>query len=47
VINLYNHENVSAYGHEILEENQDGFRHEIGKETFFGILPFVGVSWEF
>jgi len=47
VINVYNHENIVSFDHEILEENQDNFRHEIAPETFFGILPFAGVSWEF
>jgi len=47
VINLYNHENISSYDHDILAENPAGFRYEIAKETWFGIMPFAGVSWEF
>lgn len=47
VINLYNHTNVIRYDHDILEENADTFRAEIGEETWFGIIPFLGVSWEF
>lgn len=47
IINLYNHENISSYDHEIAEQNADSFRARIESETFFGILPFVGVSWEF
>jgi len=47
VINAYNHENVNNYDFSILESNADSFRFEIDTETWFPILPFVGVSWEF
>ncbi len=47
IINAYNHENVNNYDFSILEENADSFRYEIDTETWFSILPFVGVSWEF
>lgn len=47
IINAYNHENINNYDSSILEESADGFRHEIDTETWFPILPFVGVSWEF
>jgi outer membrane receptor protein involved in Fe transport len=47
VINLYNHENVIRYDHEILESNPDTFRAEIVPETWFSITPFAGFSWEF
>jgi hypothetical protein len=47
VINAYNHENVNNYDFSILEQNADRFRYEINTETWFSILPFVGVSWEF
>ena len=47
IINLYNHENISSFDHEIRDETADSFRPVIETETFFSILPFVGVSWEF
>jgi outer membrane cobalamin receptor len=47
VINVYNHENVNNYDFSILNENAEDFRFEIDTETWFPILPFIGVSWEF
>lgn len=47
IINAYNHTNVNNYDFSILEQNASSFRFEINTETWFGILPFVGVSWEF
>ena len=47
IINAYNHENVNNYDFSILEQNAVSFRFEIDTETWFSILPFVGVSWEF
>ncbi|MCA9758995.1 MAG: TonB-dependent receptor [Candidatus Eisenbacteria bacterium] len=47
VINLYNHMNVIRYDHDILQSNDQTFKAEIGEETWFGILPFLGVSCEF
>ena len=47
IINAYNHENVNNYDYSILDGNADPFRFEIDTETWFPILPFVGVSWEF
>jgi outer membrane receptor protein involved in Fe transport len=47
IINAYNHKNVNNYDHSILEQNADNFRYEIDTETWFPILPFIGVSWEF
>lgn len=47
IINAYNHENVNNYDFSILEENAGSFRSEIDTETWFPILPFIGVSWEF
>lgn len=46
IINLYNHENVIKYDHEVLESNADGFHAVLEPETWFGIIPFIGVSWE-
>ena len=46
-INLYNHENVIRYDHDILQQNDQTFRASIGPETWFGITPFLGVSIEF
>ncbi len=46
-INLYNHENIVSYDHEIRAANESDFTHTIESETFFGILPFLGMSWEF
>lgn len=46
IINLYNHENVIRYDHDIRQETPDTFRAEIEPETWFGIMPFLGVSWE-
>jgi outer membrane receptor protein involved in Fe transport len=47
VINLYNSENISSYDHEILKSTPQVFKSEIVGETWFGIMPFFGVSWEF
>ena len=47
IINSYNHENINNFDFSILEENADSFRFEIENETWFSILPFIGVSWEF
>ena len=47
VINAYNHENVNNYDYSILKDTAEDFRFEIDTETWFPILPFVGVSWEF
>jgi TonB dependent receptor-like, beta-barrel/CarboxypepD_reg-like domain/TonB-dependent Receptor Plug Domain len=47
IINAYNHENVNNYDFSIVEENADSFRYEIDTETWFPILPFIGVSWDF
>lgn len=47
IINLYNHENVIRYDHDILEQNADTFKAEISPEAWFGITPFIGLSWEF
>jgi outer membrane cobalamin receptor len=47
IINLYNHVNVNNYDFSVLESTADTFRFEIDTETWFGILPFAGVSWEF
>jgi len=46
VINLYNHENVVSYDHEIGKETADTFTHTIESETFFPLIPFLGFSWE-
>jgi len=47
IINVYNHENVIRYDHEIIGKNSEEFRFVLEKETWFGIIPFAGVSWEF
>jgi outer membrane cobalamin receptor len=47
IINAYNHKNINNYDFSILEQNADSFRYEIDKETWFPILPLIGVSWEF
>ena len=47
LINAYNHVNVNNFDFSILEESADSFRSEVEAETWFGILPFIGVSWEF
>jgi len=47
IINAYNHENVNNYDFSIVEENADSFSYEIDTETWFSLLPFIGVSWEF
>ena len=46
IINLYNHENVIRYDHDIAEEDAEGFRPLIEGEPWFGITPFLGVSWQ-
>ncbi len=46
IINAYNHENINNFDFSVLEENADNFRFEIDKETWFSILPFIGVSWK-
>ena len=47
IINLYNRKNIYAYDHDIVKANSGGFRHIIVKETWFGLMPFAGISWEF
>jgi outer membrane cobalamin receptor len=47
IINVYNHKNVNNYDYSILEQNADSFRYEIDTETWFPILPLIGISWEF
>ncbi|KAA3613361.1 MAG: TonB-dependent receptor [Calditrichaeota bacterium] len=47
VINVLNHENIDNYDHEILESDAATFRSVIEAETYFPIIPFLGVSWEF
>lgn len=47
VINVYNHENINAYDHDILFESPERFSAAKAPETWFGILPFAGFSWEF
>lgn len=47
VINLYDHENIIHYDHDILSQDANKFKSEIVPETWFGIMPFAGVSWEF
>ena len=46
IINLYNHENVIRYDHDIADETTETFRPLIEAEPWFGITPFLGVSWE-
>lgn len=46
ILNLYNHTNVNNYDFSILAQSADSFRYEIDTETWFPILPFIGVSWE-
>lgn len=47
IINTLNHQNVNNFDYSILEQDANTFSAEIDTETWFGILPFVGVSWEF
>lgn len=47
IINAYNHKNINNYDFSILEQTADSFRYEIDKETWFPILPLIGISWEF
>lgn len=47
VINLLNHENVIRYDHDLAEESAESFRADIEPETWFGLVPFLGMSWEF
>jgi len=47
IINLYNHENIYNYDHDILKETATDYQVEIARETYFPIIPFLGVSWEF
>ena len=47
IINLYNQENISSYDHDIINPYSDNYRVENDEETWFGITPFMGVSWEF
>ena len=47
VINILNHENVIRYDHDLAEESAESFRAPIETEAWFGITPFIGVSWEF
>jgi hypothetical protein len=45
VINAYDNVNVSNYDHETRSDVP--FKYDKYPETWFGITPFVGVSWEF
>lgn len=47
VINLYNHENIYSYDHDVVQADANSFRYDVARETYFPIIPFVGVSWEF
>ena len=47
VINLLNHENVIRYDHDLAEESAESFRADIESEAWFGLIPFIGMSWEF
>jgi len=47
IINLYNHDNVYSYDHEVYDFHTDHPRIAIEAETYFPIMPFLGVSWEF
>lgn len=46
VINAYNHENVSGFDHEV-DLKDPALPISTDVETFYGLLPFGGVSWEF
>ena len=46
VINLYNHENIIRYDHDIADETAESFRPLIEAEPWFGITPFLGMTWE-
>jgi outer membrane receptor protein involved in Fe transport len=46
IINVYNHENINNYDHDVIKSTKDVFQYEIVKELWFGILPFIGVNWE-
>ena len=47
VINLYNHQNLKGFDHEVLSEDATTFEAIKEKDTWYGILPFVGMTWEF
>jgi outer membrane receptor for ferrienterochelin and colicin len=47
IINAYNHKNVNNYDFSILAQDANSFSFEIDTETWFPILPLIGVSWEF
>ena len=47
IINLYNHKNILSYDHDIINPESDDYKVKIIEETWFGITPFLGVSWEF
>lgn len=46
VINLLNHENVIRFDHDLEEESAETFRAKIEREPWFGLIPFIGMSWE-
>jgi len=45
LLNAYDNVNVSNYDHETRSDVP--FKYDKYPETWFGITPFVGVSWEF
>jgi len=47
IINLLNHKNVIRYDHDLAEESAEIFRAKIERESWFGLTPFIGMSWEF
>ena len=47
IINILNHENIIRYDHDIADANEESFRPLIESEAWFGLIPFLGVSWEF
>ena len=47
VINPLNHENGIRCDHDIEQEDEEHFTSTGEGETWFGIIPFMGVIWEF
>lgn len=47
IINIYNHENVYNYDHDIKNPYSADYKVERETETWFGFTPFIGFSLEF
>ncbi len=47
IINLYNRKNIMAVDYDIVEQNDGTYKVVRDDQTWFGILPALGISYEF